>query len=418
MKTAVSFPLLRHNIGHLYIVIGSFLLLFALGCASQRPLQKAAPRSSIKASNADISFAELEERVRHNPQDGKLWFLLGKAYYVKRDFEKAARSFSRAISLNISHEQRKEAYDKEAWSYYKMGKYDSAIRIFEVAAGLYPNWMAPIAGKACALRQKGHYHEALKYFEKVLTRNPNHLMALDNRGWAYYQMKDYQSALSDFQRAEALAGKRPFWLSNVLSGQGWCYYMLGDFKRALGKFNGALGVAPAEYRYGIWDATRGMAFTKAALGEFKISYELIQKASHALEYDPSRDLALLHYVAGDKKAAWKYMGGPGYIGIGVSIATINGRDHILVTDVEQGGPAQRAGLLPEDIIIQIGDHKIEEFTSFHKSIRSAKPGSNLSVVVWRDGDERSLTIIVGRADPLLRNDPLLKPIIKYGLISP
>ena len=397
--------------GFAFIVLGA---IFLTGCIPKSNLTHPSVKENLGKNKHTPTTEELIKMTKKTPQDPRPWYLLGKAYYARREFLLAARSFQQAISLHLSGQELKEAYDKQAWSYYKMGNYNRAIRVFDTANKLYPNWLAPIAGKGCALRQKALYPEAIKKFNEVLARNPYHIMALDNRGWTYYQMKSYKNALNDFQRAETLALRRPLWLSNIFSGQGWCYYMLGHFKKALNRFDKALDTAPPQYHYGLWDANRGKAFAKAALGEFQASYRLIQKASEALQYDASRDMALLHYVAGDKEKAWRYMGGSGYIGVMVKVATLNGRDHIMITSVEEGGPAQEAGLMPGDIIIQIGDLKIKEFTSFHKSIRSANPGSNLSVVVWRDGKERRLTIIVKQAEPLLRDDPLLSPIFRFG----
>ena len=69
----------------------------------------------------------------------------------------------------------------------------------------------------------------------------------------------------------------------------------------------------------------------------------------------------------------------------------------LVTDVEPNGPAQRAGVAPGDIILGIGGEPVPDATALPRRVAQAKPGSELPLEVWRDGQRRTLTVTVGQA---------------------
>ena len=395
------------------LLLGALVILLPLWlstCAS-RPARTAPSSKHYPLTNTHVkTLASLSNAVEKNPNDGHGLFLLGMAYYKQRDFQEAAVCFQKAIKLDLSSKEKKEAYDKQAWSYYKMGEYDRAINIFEKAIKLYPDWNAPFRGMACALRQKGHYSQALKAFNQILADHPPDLMALDNRGWTYYLMKDYERALADFKKVAELSEGNLSLRTNVLNGQGWCHYMKGDFEVALGKFSEAIEIAPPEYGYGLLDGYRGMAFVNAALGKFEQAYRSINRATSAMKYDTSHDLALLYYVAGDKKRAWYYLGGPGYIGIGLQPISINGNDILYVATVDQGGPAEKAGILPGDIIVNIEGHGPADLRLFGKTVKSATPGTKLMLVISRNGVDKGISVTIGSADQLIIQDRLLAPI--------
>ena len=59
----------------------------------------------------------------------------------------------------------------------------------------------------------------------------------------------------------------------------------------------------------------------------------------------------------------------------------------LVTDVAADGPAAAAGMLPGDLIVDIGGHGIDDAASMVATLREHEPGETVDVVVWRDEEE-------------------------------
>ena len=66
---------------------------------------------------------------------------------------------------------------------------------------------------------------------------------------------------------------------------------------------------------------------------------------------------------------------------------------ILVVEVYEGGPAERAGLRVNDIILSINDEPILQERQALLIAASTKPGDEIDVVAWRDGEAFRTTVI-------------------------
>jgi Do/DeqQ family serine protease len=67
----------------------------------------------------------------------------------------------------------------------------------------------------------------------------------------------------------------------------------------------------------------------------------------------------------------------------------------LVAGVEQGSPADKAGMKRGDLITEINDKKIDDSTSLRNLIASIAPGTKINVSVIRNGKEQTLTVELG-----------------------
>lgn len=69
-----------------------------------------------------------------------------------------------------------------------------------------------------------------------------------------------------------------------------------------------------------------------------------------------------------------------------------------VVDVVSGSPAEEAGIKVDDIIVKIDDKKLDSDNALADIIASKKPGDKVSVDVWRDGQELSLTTTLAESE--------------------
>ncbi|WP_024974345.1 DegQ family serine endoprotease [Ralstonia pickettii] len=69
----------------------------------------------------------------------------------------------------------------------------------------------------------------------------------------------------------------------------------------------------------------------------------------------------------------------------------------LVNSVEDGGPAAKAGLQPGDVILQIGDARIDRSGDLPEQVADIKPGSTVPLQIIRQGEPTTLTVTVGAA---------------------
>lgn len=67
----------------------------------------------------------------------------------------------------------------------------------------------------------------------------------------------------------------------------------------------------------------------------------------------------------------------------------------LISKVEPGGPAAKAGLRTGDVILAVDGQSIGKMTELPSVIAAKKPGSTVALGVWRDGKQQEVDVTVG-----------------------
>jgi len=103
----------------------------------------------------------------------------------------------------------------------------------------------------------------------------------------------------------------------------------------------------------------------------------------------------------------------GQLGIGIQDITVdlqiafdleNGQQGVLVTHVEKGSPADKAGLKADDIIIAIDDEKTLSVGKLRSQIGKRKIGDEVEVTFLREGKQRELEIEIGAPTTRVASD--------------
>ncbi|EKS68627.1 MULTISPECIES: DegQ family serine endoprotease [Caballeronia] len=67
----------------------------------------------------------------------------------------------------------------------------------------------------------------------------------------------------------------------------------------------------------------------------------------------------------------------------------------LVSSVEPGGPAAKAGLQPGDVITALNGEPVTDSTSLPSQVAGLAPGTSAKVTVWRDKSAKDLSVTIG-----------------------
>ncbi|SAK76160.1 peptidase S1C, Do [Caballeronia calidae] len=71
----------------------------------------------------------------------------------------------------------------------------------------------------------------------------------------------------------------------------------------------------------------------------------------------------------------------------------------LVSSVESGGPADKAGVQPGDIILKFNGQNVETATDLPRMVGDTKPGTKTTLTVWRKGQTRDLPVTIAEMQP-------------------
>jgi putative serine protease PepD len=83
-----------------------------------------------------------------------------------------------------------------------------------------------------------------------------------------------------------------------------------------------------------------------------------------------------------------------YLGVMIEDAGEDGGAR--VGEVVDGGPADRAGLRADDVVIRAGDSDVASADELRRIVADAKPGDELELRVRRGDDERTITVELGK----------------------
>ena len=92
----------------------------------------------------------------------------------------------------------------------------------------------------------------------------------------------------------------------------------------------------------------------------------------------------------------------------------------LVSRVEPGGPAEKAGLEAGDIILKFNGAQIEKSSDLPRMVGNVKPGTRSTVSVWRKGASRDLPLVVTELEPekvTKRDDKKARPEVAANALG-
>ena len=95
-------------------------------------------------------------------------------------------------------------------------------------------------------------------------------------------------------------------------------------------------------------------------------------------------------------ASGRYGTRQAYLGLGGIVVDLRGRPQpagFIVTELTNGSPADRAGLLVGDVITSIGEYRISDQESLPAATLRLVPGTAVTVEVQRGGEPRTFTIV-------------------------
>ena len=100
-----------------------------------------------------------------------------------------------------------------------------------------------------------------------------------------------------------------------------------------------------------------------------------------------------YYIPADQYTAYLEQMSNSYVGIGITIQAEEGKPGFLVTKVNQGGPADQAGMLPGDILVGVDGVDVREMNVDDTgALVKGEENTTVDITVERAGEELTLTV--------------------------
>lgn len=100
-----------------------------------------------------------------------------------------------------------------------------------------------------------------------------------------------------------------------------------------------------------------------------------------------------YYIPASEYAAHQEQVENAYVGVGITIQVTEDASGFLVMVVNEGGPAEEAGILPGDLVIAVEGQDVREMTTSEvRDLVRGKEGTFVSMTVLREGEEVELSV--------------------------
>lgn len=261
----------------------------------------------MKAKKTQKAIARLEEILTVEPSNTKVYFLLGRLYYLQDDYEASLAAYTKIQELSAEGspelwnnlgllyvkmkniEKAKEVYEKalsirsdypEAYYnfgllFFKTKEFEKAQTYFEKAISVRPEYSQAYYNLARVFAQLNRHEEAIEAYKKVLELSPDKVKAKLNLAVQYSKIEAYENAQSLY--TEILEEDDSYFIAWLNLGR--TNYQLKEYENSIDALKKAVSLEPEHDR-----ANRSLAKSYRAVKKFDEALEILERL---LENDPS-----------------------------------------------------------------------------------------------------------------------------------
>ncbi len=166
---------------------------------------------NLNLNNYSKAESVILKLKKYSPNRIDIHYKLGEVYHSKKDYDKAIKAFSKAISfLEISSKKDWYLYYSRGMSYERSNQWEKAEKDFLYALKLSP--LQPLV-----LNYLGYtwidyginLNKAESFIKKAVKLRPKDGYFIDSLGWAYYRQGKYDLAIMELEKAVELVPNDP-----------------------------------------------------------------------------------------------------------------------------------------------------------------------------------------------------------------
>ena len=139
------------------------------------------------------------------------WFEQGNAFMKNKNYSEAIRVYDKAITVEPDYF---EAWNGKADALNRAQQFTEALEASDRVLVLKPDYVQGWINRGYILYNLGRYDEELKAYETAITLDPTNPAAWFNKGYSLAGMKRYDEAIAAFNKVQVLDPTFPNLASN------------------------------------------------------------------------------------------------------------------------------------------------------------------------------------------------------------
>lgn len=214
--------------------------------------------TAFELGRYDLSIDVLQRLLRGGfalEEPGRVYLLLGEAYFANREYTRAMGAFELASqTVDVDPELQRQARFQRAWVLYENHAYREAARDFEAVYREQPS--GELAAEALfwsadSYYNQGQWQNAARFFERFLGGYRDHRYAgaaYYSLGWCYFNLENFELAARHFETFLNDHEPPPMALfpyeTDARLRLADAHYALGNYETAIGHYQIAAGSDP------------------------------------------------------------------------------------------------------------------------------------------------------------------------------
>jgi tetratricopeptide (TPR) repeat protein len=150
-----------------------------------------------QANYVDRSIRGCMQLIEKNPQDDVAYMNRGIDYDDKKDYDRAAADYAKAIEINPAA----AIYSNRGYAYTHKRDYDRAFAVYAKAIAIDPEYADTYFNRGNAYDDTKNFDRAVVEYSRAIEIDPKQTDFYSDRGLAYAAKGDYDRAIADYDTA-------------------------------------------------------------------------------------------------------------------------------------------------------------------------------------------------------------------------